>query len=245
MTDDIAISQQGAILTIALNRASKKNAVTRAMYTKMGDALRAAASDESLKVVVIKGGRDFSAGNDLVDFLEEPPTDLDAPVFKFMMALLECPLPLVAAVDGFAVGIGTTLLPHCDFIYATDRSLFMMPFINLNLRPEFGSTQLLPQLAGNPMAAEMLLLGDKFDAATALQARLINAVVTPDELDAKVNEVAEKLAGKLRPALIETKALLRRPIEPIEARIKVEGAAFMATLSSDETRAAFNKVLGR
>lgn len=245
MTDDIAISQQGATLTIALNRASKKNAVTRAMYTKMADALRAAAGDESLKVVVIKGGRDFSAGNDLVDFLEEPPTDLNAPVFKFMMALVECPLPLIASVDGFAVGIGTTLLPHCDFVYATDRSLFMMPFINLNLRPEFGSTQLLPQLAGNPMAAEMLLLGDKFDAATALQARLINAVVAPDQLDAKVAEVADKLAGKLRPALIETKALLRRPIEPMEARIKAEGAAFMATLSSDETRAAFNKILGR
>lgn len=245
MSDEIVISQQNAILTLHLNRASKKNAVTRAMYTAMADALHAASSDESVKVVVIKGGRDFSAGNDLVDFLEEPPQNNDAPVFQFMMALYECALPVVAAVDGFAVGIGSTLLPHCDFIYATDRSVFMMPFINLNLRPEFGSTQLLPQLAGYPMAAEMLLLGDKFDAATALQARLITAVVSPEELDARADETAAKLAGKLRPALVETKALLRRTPEPMAERIKVEGAAFMATLSTDETKAAFNKILGR
>lgn len=245
MSNDIAISQEGAILTIKLNRQSKKNAVTRAMYSAMTEALRAAASDESLKVVVLKGDRDFSSGNDLVDFLEVPPSDHDAPVFQFMMALSECPLPVVVGVDGFAVGIGSTLLPHCDFIYATDRALFMMPFINLNLRPEFGSTQLLPQLAGYPMAAEMLLLGEKFDADTALQARLITAIVEADALDAKVDEIANKLAGKLRPALVETKALLRRPIEAMEARIKVEGAAFMATLSTPETKAAFNKILGR
>ncbi|TFH69097.1 enoyl-CoA hydratase [Gammaproteobacteria bacterium LSUCC0057] len=245
MSTDIAISRESAILTIKLDRQSKKNAVTRAMYSAMATALREAASDDSTKVVVFKGDRDFSSGNDLVDFLEVPPSDHDAPVFQFMMALSECPLPVVAAVDGFAVGIGSTLLPHCDFIYASDRAQFMMPFINLNLRPEFGSTQLLPQLAGYPMAAEMLLLGEKFDAATALQARLITAIVAPEELDAKVAEVAHKLAGKLRPALIETKQLLRRQAEPMAERIKVEGAAFMATLSTDETKAAFNKILHR
>ena len=112
MSTDIAISREGAILTIKLDRQSKKNAVTRAMYSTMATALREAASDDSTKVVVFKGDRDFSSGNDLVDFLEVPPSDHDAPVFQFMMALSECPLPVVAAVDGFAVGIGSTLLPH-------------------------------------------------------------------------------------------------------------------------------------
>lgn len=243
MSNLINAENTNGVLTITINRADKKNAFTEAMYADLATLFSDAASDQSLHVVILTGGRDFSAGNDLVDFLNAPPQETDAAVFRFMRALAECPIPVIAAVDGFAVGIGTTLLPHCDFVYCTDRSLFMLPFINLAVRPEFGSSQIFPLLAGHARAAEIIMLGEKFDAQTAKEIGLVNAVLSPEELQPKALEVANKLVKKDRASLLETKALLRRDIEPMAARIAQEAELFRASLNQPQAKAAFAALL--
>ena len=245
MSDLIIANQADGVLTLTLNRASKKNAFTRDMYSTMADHIKAAADNPEVTVILINSQGDFSAGNDLVDFLENPPSEMNSPVFRFMKELYNCPLPVVAAVDGVAVGIGTTMLPHCDFVYATDRAVFMLPFINLNLLPEYGSTQLLPQMAGHAKAAELLMLGEKFDAQVAMEIKLINSVCCADELQQTAQNTARKLASKNRDVLIATKALLRRDAEPMLNRIEVEAEAFMKVLHTPEAQAAFNAILKR
>ncbi|MGB0450393.1 MAG: enoyl-CoA hydratase-related protein, partial [Porticoccaceae bacterium] len=200
MSEYIELSKENGILSISLNRLDKKNALTAAMYSELAEIFRSEVTD--VNAVILYGGSDFTAGNDLADFLDNPPTNSDAPVYEFMRALTNCPIPVIAAVDGVAVGIGTTLLLHCDFVYATDNSLFIMPFINLAVVPEFASSLLLPLRVGHVKAAEMLLLGEKFDATTALQYGIINQVCGADNLLATATATAEKLSAKPRAALI-------------------------------------------
>lgn len=231
------------ILTISLNRLDKKNALTAAMYSELAGILKSEVAD--INAVILTGGSDFTAGNDLADFLDNPPTKSDAPVYEFMRALSDCPVPVIAAVDGVAVGIGTTLLLHCDFVYATANSLFMMPFINLALVPEFAASLLLPLRVGHVKAAEMLLLGEKFDAATALRYGIINQVCEPENLLATATVTATKLCTKPRSALLHSKALLRRDAEPLAQRIEIEAGIFSAMLTTAEARAAIHKTLKR
>jgi len=231
------------ILTISLNRLDKKNALTAAMYSELAGIFRSQVTD--INVVILTGGTDFTAGNDLADFLDNPPSTSDAPVYEFMRALTNCPVPVIAAVDGVAVGIGTTLLLHCDFVYATAKSLFMMPFINLAVVPEFASSLLLPLRVGHVKAAEMLLLGEKFDAQTALQYGIINQVCDSENLQATAIATAEKLASKPRSALTQSKALMRRDAEPLAQRIALESEIFSQMVAAPEARTAINKVLKR
>ena len=235
--------KENNILTISLNRLDKKNALTAAMYSELAGIFRSQVTD--INVVILTGGTDFTAGNDLADFLDNPPSTSDAPVYEFMRALTNCPVPVIAAVDGVAVGIGTTLLLHCDFVYATAKSLFMMPFINLAVVPEFASSLLLPLRVGHVKAAEMLLLGEKFDAQTALQYGIINQVCDSENLQTTAIATAEKLASKPRSALIQSKALMRRDAEPLAQRIALESEIFSQMVAAPEARTAINKVLKR
>lgn len=243
MSNLIKHHKENSILSISLNRLDKKNALTAAMYTELATIFRDQVAD--INAVILTGGPDFTAGNDLADFLNNPPTDSDAPVYEFMRALSNCPVPVIAAVDGVAVGIGTTLLLHCDFVYATDNSLFRMPFINLAVVPEFASSLLLPLRVGYVKAAEMLLLGEKFDAATALQYGIINRVCNSENLHATVTATAEKLSAKPRTALIQSKALMRRDAEPLTQRIAIESEIFSKMVAAPEARAAISKSLKR
>ncbi len=240
MSNLIVQHKEDSILTVSLNRADKKNALTTDMYATLADIFNTQVAD--VNAVILTGGADFTSGNDLADFLDNPPTNSDAAVYEFMRALCHCPVPVIAAVDGVAVGIGTTLLLHCDFVYATDSSLFMMPFINLALVPEFAASLLLPLRVGHVKAAEMLLLGEKFDAETALQFGLINRICNTENLLATANATAKKLCAKPRAALLQSKALMRRDAEPLAQRIQVEAGIFSQMLTTTEARAAINKI---
>lgn len=243
MSQLIDVNSENGVLTITLNRPDKKNALTGAMYTELAEILENRVDE--VGAVILSGGSDFTAGNDLADFLQNPPAEGNAPVYQFMHALTGCPVPVIAAVDGAAVGIGTTLLLHCDFVYATPNTLFVMPFIDLSVVPEFASSLLLPQRVGYVKAAEMLLLGERFDSETALQCGLINQVCDSDRLMATALATAEKLAAKPRSALIQSKALMRREAEPLMQRIDVENESFGKMIASAEARAAISKVLAR
>jgi enoyl-CoA hydratase/carnithine racemase len=243
MSELIQVTKENSILSISLNRLEKKNALTAAMYSELAEIFKQQVND--MNVVILTGGANFTAGNDLADFLDNPPTNSDAPVYQFMHALSGCPIPVIAAVDGFAVGIGTTLLLHCDFVYATSNSMFVMPFINLAVVPEFASSLLLPMRAGYLKAAEMLLLGEKFDANTALQYGIINRVCDTADLLSTATATAEKLVGKPRSALIQSKALMRRDAEPLAQRIAVESEIFSEMIAAPEAVVAINKILKR
>lgn len=165
------------VATIEIARPEKKNAITQAMYQAMADALRAADEDKAVRAVLITGQPGiFTSGNDLEDFMAAPPRGADAPVFQFMQALVGCGKPVVAAVTGAAIGIGTTLLLHCDLVYVADEARLAMPFVGLGLVPEFASSLVVPQLMGNRRAAEKLLLGDPFTGAQAVECGIANAV---------------------------------------------------------------------
>jgi enoyl-CoA hydratase/carnithine racemase len=243
MSELIKLSSENGILSISLNRLDKKNALTAAMYSELAKIFKQHVSD--VNAVILTGGTDFTAGNDLADFLENPPANSDAPVYEFMRALSNCPVPVIAAVDGVAVGIGTTLLLHCDFVYATANSMFMMPFINLAVVPEFASSLLLPMRTGYLKAAEMLLLGEKFDAATALQYGIINQICEAENLHSTATATAEKLVSKPRSALIQSKALMRRDPEPLAQRIEIESELFSKMVAAPEAQEAINKILKR
>jgi enoyl-CoA hydratase/carnithine racemase len=243
MSELIKLSSENGILSISLNRLDKKNALTAAMYSELAEIFKQHVSD--VNAVIFSGGTDFTAGNDLADFLENPPATSDAPVYEFMRALSNCPVPVIAAVDGVAVGIGTTMLLHCDFVYATTNSMFMMPFINLAVVPEFASSLLLPMRTGYLKAAEMLLLGEKFDAVAALQYGIINQICDTENLLATATATAEKLVSKPRSALIQSKALMRRDPEPLAQRIEIESQIFSKMVAAPEAQEAINKILKR
>ncbi|HEX4596772.1 MAG TPA: enoyl-CoA hydratase [Burkholderiaceae bacterium] len=235
------------IARIQIARPERKNAITGAMYTALADALTAAEADASVRVMLLHGQPDiFSAGNDLEDFLRSPPQGADAPVFRFMGVLAGAAKPVVAAVNGAAVGIGTTLLLHCDLAYCADDSRFSLPFVNLALCPEFGSSLLLPLSAGYHRAAEKLMLGEPASAEEALEMGLVNRALPPAEVLGYARRQCERLA-KLPPnALRETKRLLKAGWRAaIERAISDESAAFARLLVSDEARQAFGAFLER
>ena len=238
---DILNHTEAGVTTITLNRVDKKNSITAAMYGAMADALAQALADAAVRVLVIQGHSTvFSAGNDIGDFLNNPPSTPEAPVFRFMRAISSFPKPLVAAVCGPAVGIGTTMLFHCDLVYAGDNAAFSMPFVNLGLCPELASSLLVPQMLGYHRAAEALLLGEPFMAEAALEVGLVNRIVPPLEANSVAQAQARKLAAKPMTALIETKRLMKKGQASLVAQqMSEEGASFGRMLREPAAREAF------
>jgi enoyl-CoA hydratase/carnithine racemase len=238
---DILVSQTDGILGIEFNRPGKKNAITAAMYQTMVDALKQAESDPAVRVILFTGKPEvFTSGNDLEDFLQNPPQDNASPVYQFLWQLSHAGKPIVAAVSGAAVGIGTTLLLHCDLVYAADNARFSLPFTQLGLCPEAASSLLLPQLAGYHRAAEKLLLGEAFPAQEAHAMGLVNKLLPTAELAAYAQAQAAKLAA-LPPASVRTaKLLMKQPqIAAVEAQMAQELSHFGTMLTAPEAREAF------
>ena len=238
---DILTHTDAGVMTITLNRVDKKNSITSAMYGAMADALQQAADDAAVRVVVIQGHETiFSAGNDIGDFLNAPPAGQHSPVFRFLHGIAAFPKPLIAAVSGPAVGVGTTMLFHCDLVYAGDNAAFSMPFVNLGLCPEAASSLLVPQMLGYHRAAEALLLGEPFMAEAALEVGLVNRVVPPTEANAVAQAQARKLAAKPISSLIETKRLMKKGQAALVAQqMTDEGASFGRMLREPAAREAF------
>ena len=238
---DILTHVESGVMTLTLNRVDKKNSLTAAMYGALADALARAEADPAIRVVVFQGHETvFSAGNDIGDFLNQPPATQDSPVYRFLRGIASFPKPLVAAVCGPAVGVGTTLLFHCDLVYAGDNAAFSMPFVNLGLCPEAGSSLLVPQMFGYHRAAEALLLGEPFFAEAALEVGLVNRVVPPSEATVAAQAAARKLAAKPLGALIETKRLMKKgQAAVVAAQMAEEGASFGRMLREPAAREAF------
>jgi enoyl-CoA hydratase/carnithine racemase len=238
---NILTHSEAGVTTVTLNRLERKNSITAAMYQMLADALTAAAADPATRAVVIQGHETvFSAGNDIGDFLSQPPTGPEAPVFRFLRAIATFPKPLLAAVCGPAVGVGTTMLFHCDLVYAGDNAAFAMPFVNLGLCPEAGSSLLVPGMFGYHRAAEALLLGDPFMAEAALEVGLVNRVVPPSEATSVAQAQARKLAAKPLRSLMETKRLMKQDVQQqVLARIEQESAVFARLLGEPAAREAF------
>ena len=226
--NEILSHADGGVLTLTLSRVERKNSLNVAMYAALADAIEQAAGDVATRVVVIQGHESvFSAGNDIQDFLKNPPAGQDSPVFRFLRGIATFPKPLLAAVCGPAVGVGTTLLLHCDLVYAGDNAAFSMPFVNLGLCPEAASSLLVPRMFGYHRAAEALLLGEPFFAEAALEVGLVNRIVPPSEANALAQQQARKLAAKPLSSLIETKRLMKGPQqEVVLRRMAEEGAVF-------------------
>ena len=229
------------VTTIEIARPEKKNALTRVMYQAMTDALLAANTDKSVRAVLIQGQPNiFTSGNDIEDFMSSPPRDEEAPVFQFMRALVTCEKPVVAAVNGAAIGIGTTLLLHCDFVFVADDARLAMPFVALGLVPEFASSLLVARLMGHVKAAEKLLLGDPFTGAEAVECGMANAVLPPAEVVAHARRVAERFNNLAPSAVRESKRLMRsHTTAQVMATIQVEAEIFGARLRSPEATEAF------
>jgi enoyl-CoA hydratase/carnithine racemase len=240
-TKDVEVGRQGAVMTAAFARPQKKNAITGAMYEALIEAFEEAERDPGVGAFVLSGkGGVFTAGNDLGDFLAVASRPAGAfPASRFISKLAEFEKPLVAAVDGLAVGVGTTLLFHCDLVYATPESRFQMPFVNLGLVPEAGSSLLAPQRFGRAKAAEFLLLAEPFDAKEAHALGLVNALAPQGELIAHAMSKAAALAAKPRAALLATRRLMRGDGEALKARMAEELHAFAAALKSEEAHKAF------
>ena len=238
---DILVHTEAGVMTLTLNRVDKKNSITTAMYGTLADALDQAKADAAVRVVLLQGDATvFSAGNDIGDFLHKPPAGQDSPVFRFLHGIAAFPKPIVAAVCGPAVGIGTTLLLHCDLVYAGDNAAFALPFVNLGLCPEAASSLLVPQMFGYHRAAEALLLGEPFMAEAALEVGLVNRVVPPTEANAIAQAQARKLAAKPISSLIETKRLMKKGQAALVAQqMTEEGAVFGRMLGEPAAREAF------
>jgi|SRR6185503_9787067 len=238
---DIVTARSGSILDVQLNRPAKKNAMTSSMYIAMADVLDAAAKDDDIRVVLWHGAGDsFSAGNDLEDFVKNPPGPGESPQARLMSALINFEKPLVAAVHGAAIGGGTTMLAHCDFVYAGESAKFQLPFVNLALVPEFGSSYLLPLRFGYVRAAELFLLGQPFDAWRAAELGLATQVVADHSLLATATETARKLAEKPPDALRAGKRLLKQAVrEQLAQAVTLENKEFAVRVRSAEANEAF------
>jgi enoyl-CoA hydratase/carnithine racemase len=239
----VSTSIQDGIMTLRLMRSDKKNALTTAMYLGITQAFEQAAVDPAVRVVLITGSGDsFCAGNDLVDFLQNTPSDAEkAPVMVFMRTMSGFKKPIVAAVNGIAVGVGVTMLLHCDLVYAAEGARFQLPFASIGICPEFGSTLLLPMMIGPLRAAELCLLGEMFDAATAKDAGIVNRVVPVAELEALALAQAAKLVRQPPNALRTTKSLLKRWTQAqMPEVIRAEAAEFMPMLKMPEALEAMS-----
>lgn len=235
MSDITQQTTQG-VLQLSLNRPQKKNALSQQMYRDLNSALMQAATDPAIKVVLLQGSADcFSAGNDLQDFIGAGELNSQHPTVQFLYILAQFPKPVVAAVAGLAIGIGTTVLLHCDLVYAADNARFQLPFTQLGVCPEAGSSVLLPNLAGYQRSAQYLLLGEAFGATEAAQMGLVNQVVTNTEVCALALEKALKLAALPADAVQSSKALLKRNTQPLTLEtIATELVQFQRLLNSDE-----------
>lgn len=239
MSTHIELTRQGAVLVIRMARPEKKNALTVDMYRAMTAALREGSADDAVRVMLFTGAGDaFTSGNDLRDFAEQPPLGADSPVMQFLAEIATCPKPLVAAVTGVAVGIGTTMLLHCDLAVADPAAKFSLPFINLGLVPEAASSLILPRMLGHARASELLLLGDTFDAPTAERHGIVNRVSAPGAAEQGAMALAQALATKAPVALRLGKALLKRGDESVAARMAAEGHDFASQLRGPEFREA-------
>lgn len=224
------------VLTLRMHRPDKKNALTQAMYSDMAEALNAAALNPEVRAVVIAGQADcFCAGNDLSDFMKRPPADTDSPVGRFMRALAGFEKPVIGAPCGIAVGIGVTLLLHCDLVYCGRDTKLSMPFVSLGICPEFASSYLLPRLMGHARAAQLVLLGEAFTAETALEYGLVNALLPNDEVEAVAQAKARQIASLAPGAVRTTKMLLKKWSQAtITEAIQVEAGHFMPMLRQPE-----------
>jgi enoyl-CoA hydratase/carnithine racemase len=242
---DIITEQSGPILRVQLNRPERKNAMTSAMYITLADLLNDAAKDDQIRVVLWHGAGDsFSAGNDIQDFLKNPPGAGESPQARLIEALINFDKPIVAAVQGAAIGGGTTMLTHCDFVFAGESAKFQMPFVNLALVPEFGSSCTVPARIGYLRAAELILLGSRFDAKRAAELGLVTRVVPDQELLATATDTARKLAEKAPAALQACKRLMQTSTrDQLERAVKLENEEFSARVRSAEAKEAFNAFL--
>ena len=238
---DIVVERSGNILSVQLNRPAKKNAMTSSMYITMAELLDGAAKDDQIRVVLWHGAGDsFSAGNDLEDFMKNPPGPGESPQARLMHALINFEKPLVAAVQGLAIGGGTTMLAHCDFVYAAENAKFQLPFVNLALVPEFGSSYLLPLRFGHARAAELILLGKPFEASRAADLGLVTQVVPEEKLLATATETARALAEKPAAAVQACKRLIKQAFrEQLEQAVKLENEEFAVRVRSDEAKEVF------
>jgi enoyl-CoA hydratase/carnithine racemase len=243
--DEIITERSESVLRVQLNRPMQKNAMTSGMYATLADVFNDATKDEYTRVVLWHGAGDsFSAGNDIEDFLKNPPGPGESPQARLMNALVDFDKPLIAAVQGAAIGGGTTMLTHCDFVYAGESAKFQMPFINLAVVPEFGSSWSIPARIGHIRAAELILLGLPFDAKRAADLGLVTQVVPDQTLMTAATEAARKLAAKPARALQASKRLTKRPFRAqIKAAIEAELQEFSTLVRSQEAREAFEAFL--
>jgi len=241
MTEILSHIDNG-VMTLTFNRVDKKNSLTAAMYTALADAVEQAVHDATVRVLVFQGHEAvFCAGNDIADFLDNPPATLDAPVFRLLRNIAAFPKPVLAAVAGPAVGIGTTLLFHCDLVYAGDNAAFVMPFVNLGVCPEAASSLLAPQMMGYHRAAEALLLGEPFMAEAALEVGLVNRVLPPTEVNSYTQAQARKLAAKPMSSLLETKRLMKMgQAQMVQQQMNEEATVFGRMLKEPAAKEAFS-----
>jgi enoyl-CoA hydratase/carnithine racemase len=244
---DILTHIDAGVMTITFNRLDKKNSITSAMYAAMADAVDQAAADASVRVVLFQGHESiFSAGNDIGDFLNQPPTTQESPVFRFLRGIASFQKPMLAAVAGPAVGIGTTMLFHCDLVYAGDNAAFSMPFVNLGLCPEAASSLLVPRMFGYHRAAEALLMGEPFFAEAAQEVGLVNRVVPPTEVNGYAQAQARKLAAKPLSSLVETKRLMKGGAQQEVLQVMAEeGKSFGRMLREPAAKEAFGAFMAK
>jgi enoyl-CoA hydratase/carnithine racemase len=240
MTEILSHIDSG-VMTLTFNRVDKKNSLTAAMYAALADAVAQADHSADVRVLVFQGHETvFCAGNDIADFLNNPPSTSDAPVFRLLRNIAAFSKPVLAAVAGPAVGIGTTLLFHCDLVYAGDNAAFAMPFVNLGVCPEAASSLLAPQMMGYHRAAEALLLGEPFMAEAALEVGLVNRVLPPTEVNSYVQVQARKLAAKPLSSLLETKRLMKAgQAQLVQKQMDEEAASFGRMLTEPAAKEAF------
>lgn len=235
MTDYIKIDRNERVLNIAFNRPDKKNAITQAMYAAIADALEELDRDDALRTATITGEGDmFTSGNDLSDFASEMDGDELPPVMRFLQKLPYTEKPIVAAVNGPAIGVGLTMLLHCDVVYASEAATFAAPFVKVGVVPEAASSVLLPRAIGAAMASEVMLAGRTLTAAEALDAGLVSKVVSPDALQSEAAAVAERLAASAPTAMKRAKSLIRHDRDELLNVMKREGALFADQLKSAE-----------
>jgi enoyl-CoA hydratase/carnithine racemase len=242
---EIITSRQGDILIISFNRPDKMNAITRSMYAGLSQSLNDAAGDFGIRCVIITSeGDHFTSGNDIGDFMSNPPTESDSDVAKFLGAILEFPKPLLAAVKGNAIGVGTTMLLHCDVVIASPDTCFSMPFTSLGLVPEAGSSMLFPNLVGYQRAAQIFMTGEPFSAEQAQEMGLV-ATVSEDSL-AEAMRIAKKIAAQPPQAIINTKALMKAgKHDAVAAVMRAEFEIFALALQSEEAAEAFMNFMSK
>jgi enoyl-CoA hydratase/carnithine racemase len=247
MADGIIVAKEGGVLTLTIDRLHKKNAITAPMYAALALAIADAGEDADIGAILIQGQPGvFSAGNDIAEFMAFATSgSLGEEVLAFLQSLAICGKPLVAGVDGLAIGVGVTMLFHCDYVVASDRSTFQTPFVNLGLVPEAASSLLAPRLMGHHRAFEMLAMGRKFDAARARECGFVNEIVSAEALPGAAMAAANEIAAKPREAIAIARNLVRRDSAPVLDRIDEEARLFGERLRSAEARQAFMAFLAK